>query len=112
MSFEKQHAYLEKSHAEFLSDSESEVEPDDNDASLEGDFEEIQNHDTDMEEEIEEPISEVLDVPQRVPHFIGKDGTTRWKKHIGNRQIQTRSDNLIKFIGISTTLLALLDLTT
>uniref|UniRef100_A0A6P7GNC2 Uncharacterized protein LOC114340165 isoform X2 n=1 Tax=Diabrotica virgifera virgifera TaxID=50390 RepID=A0A6P7GNC2_DIAVI len=58
MSFEKQLPYLEKLHAEFLSDSEPEAEPDDDDAGLEGDYEEVQDHDTDMEEDIEERILE------------------------------------------------------
>uniref|UniRef100_A0A6P7GS39 Uncharacterized protein LOC114342275 n=1 Tax=Diabrotica virgifera virgifera TaxID=50390 RepID=A0A6P7GS39_DIAVI len=58
MSFEKQLAYLEKLHAEFPSDSEPEDKPDDDDASLEGDYEEVQDHDTDMEEDIEERILE------------------------------------------------------
>ncbi|KAG5868817.1 hypothetical protein JTB14_021675 [Gonioctena quinquepunctata] len=63
MDYEKEQAYL----AGFLSESEPEVEPDDDDSCLEGDFEERHDHDTEMKNDIEnetEKIPEVLNVPQ------------------------------------------------
>uniref|UniRef100_A0A6P7G6Z7 Uncharacterized protein LOC114334451 n=1 Tax=Diabrotica virgifera virgifera TaxID=50390 RepID=A0A6P7G6Z7_DIAVI len=69
MSLEKQLAYLEKLHAEFLSDSEPEAESDDDDASLEGDYEEVQDHDTDMEEGIEERILESRKAAAKIDLF-------------------------------------------
>ncbi|KAG5870340.1 hypothetical protein JTB14_038036 [Gonioctena quinquepunctata] len=96
MNYETEQTYLAELHAEFLSESEPEVEPDHDDS---GDFEDSQDHDTDMEEDIEEETREipgVLNVPQRVPHSIDKDGKTEWRKHVENHRIRTRAENIIK----------------
>lgn len=97
--YEKEQENLAKLHAEFLTDFEPEFEPDDDDTSLEDDFEERQNHDTDMEEDIEEDSHQILNAPQiphRVPYFIGKDGKTKWRKHVEKQRVRTRAENIIK----------------
>lgn len=32
----------------------------------------------------------------RVPHFVGKDGRTKWRKHVGKQRIRIRRENIIK----------------
>ncbi|XP_050503412.1 dnaJ homolog subfamily C member 2-like [Diabrotica virgifera virgifera] len=81
MRFEKQLAYLEKLHAEFLSDSEPEAEPGDDDDSLEGDYEEVQDHDTDMEEDIEERILKSRRQQRRLTYFRGGEPQLRFVQH-------------------------------
>lgn len=80
----------------------SEEEPDDEEEELilEENLVEIETRSSDSESEQEcDDISEDDNIPlaklPRVPTFIGKDGTTRWKKQCPNKIIRTRKENII-----------------
>lgn len=64
----------------------------------ENDFTEERDTDSESEqdcvEEDHESVALSRKVP-RVPTFIGKDGTSRWKKQCTNKSIRTRKENII-----------------
>ncbi|KAJ8951395.1 hypothetical protein NQ314_007682 [Rhamnusium bicolor] len=104
MDYEKEQEYLRQLYDEVRSDSELELEPDDDDDSLADDEVEQQDHDTDIEQDIEDVSQEDIsynneESSHRVPSFIGKDGKTKWRKHnMVNKRVRTRADNLVKHL--------------
>lgn len=73
MNYEKVQAYLAGLLAKFISDSD--IEPDDDDVSLEEDFEERQDLDTDMKEDVDDKREEAPKVLN-----VSQSATFRWKR--------------------------------
>ena len=81
---------------------ETDEEPDDEEEELGSEIDVTESRDTDSEseqdceeeEEDKENVYPPKKIP-RVPTFIGKDGTTRWKKHCHNKRVRTRKENII-----------------
>ena len=72
------------------------IEYDDEEDVNEEDALERQDTDTDTEQEISD-CDEVEQINQG-PTFTGKDNCTLWKKHVPNKNVRTRSQNLVKHL--------------
>lgn len=100
MDYETEQEYLRQLYDEV----ETDVDAEDDDTSLASDHEEIQDHNTDDEQDIEP--EEYLDysgmnrddTTQLLPYYLAKDGTTKWRKHTSYRHVRTRAENIIKFL--------------
>ncbi|KAG5881084.1 hypothetical protein JTB14_028260 [Gonioctena quinquepunctata] len=96
ISYEEEQEYLHKSLDDaMLEDDDVDIEYDDEEYDSEKDHLKEQLANSDSEQEIsdtEQETSESLDGP----FFIGKDRTTKWRKHQPPNNVRTRSENLIK----------------
>ncbi|KAF5275498.1 hypothetical protein FQR65_LT16631 [Abscondita terminalis] len=81
-SYEREQAPLQRLYDEMFAIPEADIEKGDDNDSLEEDNLEVQEHNTDSEQEIEESneyqaLNVIpLDTTQRIPCFIGRDGRT------------------------------------
>lgn len=96
MSYEEEQARLLKLWEEF----DNVEEPDDDEEELitEDDLVENRGSGSDTEQEGDEENGSENCPPAkkaRVPSFIGKDGTTVWKKQCSNKKVRTRQDNIV-----------------
>ncbi|KAJ8969070.1 hypothetical protein NQ314_001972 [Rhamnusium bicolor] len=80
---------------QLLEDVESEIESADED---EGDEDHIEERDEDSnsEQDLETEAEENIDPSRHMgPYFLGRDKTTKWRKHTFPQNVRTRSKNLI-----------------
>ncbi|KAG5898920.1 hypothetical protein JTB14_007955 [Gonioctena quinquepunctata] len=96
MSYEKEQEYSHKLLDDAMfEDDDVDIEYDNEEDDLEEDHLEEQLDNSDSEREIsdtEQETSESLDGP----FFIGKDKTTKWRKHQPPKSVRTRAENSIK----------------
>lgn len=98
MNYERGQEWLLRLHREVLTDSE--IEPDDDEGSLIDDHIET-IEDTESEEEFDNEQNLLVPEEQemqaaRIPCFIGKNGTTRWRKYPATaRNVRTRAENIV-----------------
>lgn len=78
------------------SDSEPEIQFDDQEESGEEDQLERQDLNSDPEQDISD-LEEDFELGKQ-PMFVGKDGITNWDNHISNKNVKTRAQNLIKHL--------------
>nr|CAI5827747.1 unnamed protein product [Callosobruchus analis] len=76
-----------------LNDDEEEPPLDDSDEGEE-DAVELDPHETDSEQDVSDNEESVLQESVE-PLFIGKDQSTKWRKHCPPKNVRTRSENLI-----------------
>ncbi|KAK9737512.1 Transposase IS4 [Popillia japonica] len=98
MSYELEQARLAKLMQECLDEEieELSLEYDDQEELGEEDHLETRDLDSELEQEISD--DEGRKHESQLPVFIGKDGQTKWEKHIRNTNVKTRTHNLIKHV--------------
>ncbi|KAJ8969613.1 hypothetical protein NQ314_001668 [Rhamnusium bicolor] len=94
--FERKQERLKTLFEEVSATSEGESESDEDE--VEVDFVEERSVDSNSEQDLDEVEGDDF-IDNNDPIFIGKDGATKWKKHSApNKNIKTRSENIIKKI--------------
>lgn len=92
-SYEKEQERLHELMKSCLESSDEEEAPLDDSDEDEVDAVECEEHETDSEQDISDNEEEILQIDG--PFFIGKDQSTKWRKHCNPRNVRTRSENLI-----------------
>nr|CAH7735214.1 unnamed protein product [Callosobruchus chinensis] len=93
-SYEKQQAYLQKLMEECILNDDEEEPPLDESDEGEEDAVQLDPHETDSEQDISD-TEESVSQESVEPIFIGKDQSTKWRKHCPPKNVRTRSENLV-----------------
>lgn len=96
MNYEEEQKYLQRMWEEVPTDDD--VNDEEGELASEIDYTEERDTDSESEQDCDDDLNENVEPArkiQRVPTYVGKDKTTRWKKHCPNKCVRTRRENII-----------------